>query len=127
MNRFPRKTGNFSRKANFWFGTINWRLSELSGGRDYRVYIFTEEKGSFRPTTKHQNLEVHHQGPLPFLSFRQNLIAGHILFGAKSGQSMGQMSHLAPPDPKTKLYHTEGFGNHQVTRPHSSQKENTNI
>lgn len=86
-------------------------LSYLEGEITEYIYlhIFREEKGSFRPTTKHQNLEVHHQGPLPFLSFGQNLIAGHILFGAKSGQSMGQVSHLAPPDPKTKLYHTVGF------------------
>ena len=92
-------------------GCLNYLEGEIT---EYiYLHIFIEENGSFRPTIKHQNLELHHQSPLLFPSFGQNLIAGGTLFGAKSGQSVGQVSHPVPPDPKNKLYHTVGFWNHR--------------
>lgn len=118
MNRFPRKTGNFSRKANFWFGPINWRLSELSEGRDYRVYIFTyiyRRDWIFQTNNQTPKSRITPSKSSTVSFFGQNLIAGGTLLGAKSGQSMSQVSHLAPPDQALSLRRFLKSSSHQTT------------
>lgn len=45
-------------------GSLNYLKGEIT--ESIYLHIFIEENGSFRPTIKHQNVELHHQSPPPF-------------------------------------------------------------